>query len=738
MRTKAFSACLCLLLLTACGQEDRTAVVRNGFWGDNRISPISSAVDTWTGCFSGTQSWVTEYDKKDNATVHFSCRLTPEAAGGLLIPMKSLNTLAARHVGDQAEFTSVYAKNLVSASDVKNVFMKLSFPVKDSRNFHADTAKPVFTAEWADGTTLSIGKINTENMVNAMFHLPTYRDQRGKPRNLSLYDEFSKAVPDLLDRYFKSKKVNFSTLAIEQDGKTYKNLADNNGRPAAIQFPYYKVTRENVAEVVNTLLIPNIYQCNRWYDSLLKGLLSTSPKLAEYQAFSSLCHMDPRMEPGYSTTTRVGYEVVSDHQYVLARRFMYQLHNNIVSEETCDSDYWSAAYEVVQEFGNKEARSRADRETDIWVRKCLTRTSENGYHFLRKAALFHEASPYICSSGIIDSMLELMQTVHLSERDMAFVERKFKTIQQKCSELPAIEGIGMSAEPRDWRNPIGVTDDAALQAVAATIDNYVSRFFCRDTSAYSQCRNREHIELLKSNEFAAFKRLSSAAPEKYTQIEDLVCGELGFCSYGILSDVYFADGARAVAAQAASKAKAQETAKAAAVTQTADKAKLPAKAAAVQPAGKPRDEGGAKTGAAQSADKTKAQQAAKPAAARPASQAKTPEPVKAAAQPAGKAKTQDAAKAAAGALPADKARADETKAPPSKQADKAKPAGAGKAEKAALPATQAPSGAAPKQKPSAREQGSGAQGKPAAASPAAKPADKADGKPAEAEKSSKK
>jgi len=566
-RLKALSAGLCLLLVAACGHEDYTALVRNGFWGDNRVSPISSAVDTWTGCFSGTQSWITEYDKSNKATVIFSCRLTPEAADGMLGSMKSLHTIASRHVDSQLEFKSIYAKSLARATDVKNVLLKLRFPITGSRSFEADKKTPVFTAEWADGTAIPIEGISTEDMVNAMFHLPVAKDASGKAHQIDLKGRTSQATPALISEYFKQKNIEFSTTSIRMDDKNYVNLPDNNGRPTIIKYPYYKVTKENVNEAVDSLLIPNIYQCNRWYDALMRGLLASSPKLAEFEAFTSLCRLDPRMEPGYNTTTRVGYEVVSDYQYVTARRFMYQLHNNLVNEETCSPDYWRDAYDIVQEFGNKEAQSRSDREIDLWVKKCLSRTSENGYHFLRKAALFRDATPYVCSSGVIDAMLELMKTVHLSERDKAFVERKFLNIKARCPEVPVIEGLARSVESREWRSPIGATDDKSLQAAAANIDNYVSHFFCKDAAKEGgRCGKREYIELLKSDEFAAFKKLSSASQDKYSQVEELVCGELGFCSYGILSDVYFADASARPASAAMPAPKPQAAAPVAAPT----------------------------------------------------------------------------------------------------------------------------------------------------------------------------
>ncbi len=541
MRIKTITACICMLLVSACGHEDRTALVRNGFWADNKVNPISSAVDTWQGCFSGTQSWVTEYDENDRATVLFSCRLKHEYAGRLLDLMKSLNTLASRHTSSQSEFRSIFAQDLSKASGLKEISLKMRFPVKSSRSFDADAQTPVFSGLWADGTELPIGKITTADMVNAMFRIPMVKDAEGKMHVLDASATFAPQMQNLLRTYMGNKGIDFQVTRIKQDGKTYNNLNDNNGRPATIEYPYYKVTGSTVDQALDSLLVPNVFQCNRWYEAHMRQLLANSPRRGEFEAFNSLCRMDSRMDPGYTTTTRLGYEVVSDRQYVAARRFMYQLHNNFVTEESCVPKYWQDAYDIVQEFGSKEAKARSDSEIALWQKTCAARTSENGYGFLRKAALFKAATPYVCSSSILKSMLELSESVHLSDRDRAFIKRKFAAIEDKCSAAERLDGIAKSPESRNWLTPIEA-DEEKLRLAANVINGYVTAHFCKaEGDQKNQCGKPEYRERLKSDEFAAFKKLGTADSGKYAQIEELVCGDLGYCSYGILSDIYFAE-----------------------------------------------------------------------------------------------------------------------------------------------------------------------------------------------------
>lgn len=582
MRTKVFTACLCLLFVSGCGNEDYTSLVRNGFWAGNRVSPISSAVDTWQGCFSGSQSWKTVHDKNNQASVVFTCRLGKNYTRGLLDLMKNLHALASRHTDAKGEFRKIFAKDLAGASDLRNVTLKLTFPVANPRSFSADKTTPAFIGEWGDGTELPIGTVTTEDMVNTMFRIPIVPAGGSQKRVLDVGRTLQNEMQRLIGAYFEHKKINFGVTSITQDGKTYANLNDNNGKPLLIEYPYYKVTSENVEQAVNSLLVPNTLQCNRWYESRMRGLLGSSEKRGEFEAFNSLCRMDPRMEPGYSATTRVGYEVVSDRQYAMARRFMYQLRNSVVNETTCRPDYWDEAVDVINEFGNDETKARAAREVEVWKNRCLTRTSENGFTYLRKAALFRAASPHVCSSGVAEAMYDRRNMVHLSERDKAFIDRKFKAIREQCASVGKIAGIASSPEASDLISPPGTKDAKSLQEVAANIDYYVSVFFCKDKdNPDSPCHKPGYIERLKSDEYAAFKRLTDASPERYNLIEELVCGELGYCSYGVLSDIYFADALKA--GESAVPLSSHQTAGLASVPETAEPA-APEQSPSEQPA----------------------------------------------------------------------------------------------------------------------------------------------------------
>jgi hypothetical protein len=255
----------------------------------------------------------------------------------------------------------------------------------------------------------------------------------------------------------------------------------------------------------------------------------------------------------------------------MARRFMYQLHNSVVNETTCRPDYWDEAVDVINEFGNDETKARAAREVEVWKNRCLTRTSENGFTYLRKAALFRAASPHVCSSGVAEAMYDRRNMVHLSERDKAFIDRKFKAIREQCASVGKIAGIASSPEASDLISPPGTKDAKSLQEVAANIDYYVSVFFCKDKdNPDSPCHKPGYIERLKSDEYAAFKRLTDASPERYNLIEELVCGELGYCSYGVLSDIYFADALKA--GESAVPLSSHQTAGLASVPETAEPA----------------------------------------------------------------------------------------------------------------------------------------------------------------------